>query len=740
MNFELKRKTLFSLLLAFLVIGLCFTPAHANSPPDVTEIGKYLIIGTTSNDIAKGVNVQNGDLGADVIMLSDEISDNVGFDNQDVFGDGPSGTAPKNWSEGDNSPTYTAGPGTSDYLQATSQLGGTVTAATIFEGIDWSGNVALTSPNAKFDMSNVEVYADLGVIAASSSPDSSVSNTVYFADGVLPTNGQSLPPNGLTSSATTDMANLRSELDTWEAFVRDLAPEVTLDDSDLDPGDMGGLNNEKLWVIEVDQYDTNSDGIAVIDLSFPGADLNITNTNLVIQGDGSTFAIFRILGDSNLVLNKSTIVLGNGYTSPVDELGAIFVKANQFSDGQGGFNAGEALNSGDTVLSFNDTVLNGVGFWDLIEFGDNSDDGNFDDGTTELKINNGQGCSQFISPKINFNNVRWNKCTPAEADDVDYGDAPDTGTGTGIGNYNTLASDNGPNHVIVSGLNLGSVAPDADDGTLQNTAATADDDDNTDDEDSVSTLPTITTATTSVSMGVSATNTTGTAASLVCYIDFNRDGDFTDTGERAAATVSSSDTTNPRTKTLTFSGFATPVAGDTYIRCRIANAAGEVANPTGAANTGEVEDYKVTISDVDLDFGDLPTEFDNTVFDDDGARHIIGSLKLGSTVDADSDGQEDPKAGTDTTGGDDNDGTDDVVDGTAVCSTARHPTGLAEEGEVEDHQFSFDSTAIKLSRFEATSMQSLMGTVSPAGPTVAALAFLAGTVAVGGVLVRRRQS
>ena len=38
---------------------------------------------------------------------------------------------------------------------------------------------------------------------------------------------------------------------------------------------------------------------------------------------------------------------------------------------------------------------------------------------------------------------------------LDFGDLPDTGAGTGAGNYQTLLSDNGPRHVISSGLKLG---------------------------------------------------------------------------------------------------------------------------------------------------------------------------------------------------------------------------------------------------------------------------------------------
>ena len=61
----------------------------------------------------------------------------------------------------------------------------------------------------------------------------------------------------------------------------------------------------------------------------------------------------------------------------------------------------------------------------------------------------------------------------------DLGDAPDTGAGTGVGNYNTTAADNGPQHTIIANLRLGLVDPDADDGTLQNAAADADDTTNT---------------------------------------------------------------------------------------------------------------------------------------------------------------------------------------------------------------------------------------------------------------------
>ncbi|WP_285674283.1 hypothetical protein, partial [Paralimibaculum aggregatum] len=368
--------------------------------PAVSEMSKYLLIGTTSNSIAKAVNVQNGDLGANIVMLSTEIDDNVDFDLDDVFLHNAGGQ----WVDADNDWN-----GVSDYLPG---------AAPVVEGVSWTGDVALTSPDAKFDMSNVELYGQVGVVSDSGNPASSVSNSEFFADGLgdgydTTGDGSSLTAAGVTANADAEMAALRAELDAYEDWVTELSPEAVLRPGSGLPGS-DGIEDVDIFTINVDQHDTDGDGIAVIDIDMDDNDFKLTNSNIIIDGDGSTFAIFRILGDSNLVLNQSTIVLGDGGIADGD-LGAIFVKAAEFADGQGGYNAGES-NSGDTVFSFNDTVLNGVGFYDLIVYDETIGNADFDNGTTELKINNGQGCAQFISPKINFNNVRFDLCAPPEPD------------------------------------------------------------------------------------------------------------------------------------------------------------------------------------------------------------------------------------------------------------------------------------------------------------------------------------
>jgi len=64
------------------------------------------------------------------------------------------------------------------------------------------------------------------------------------------------------------------------------------------------------------------------------------------------------------------------------------------------------------------------------------------------------------------------------------------------------------------------------------------------------------------------------------------------------------------------------------------------------------------------DFGDLPAGYALTMLANNGARHEIGSLYLGASIDIDANGQESADAGR-TSGGDDGDGTDDE-DGVTV--------------------------------------------------------------------------
>ena len=180
---------------------------------------------------------------------------------------------------------------------------------------------------------------------------------------------------------------------------------------------------------------------------------------------------------------------------------------------------------------------------------------------------------------------------------VDFGDAPDTGSGIGSGNYQTLLTDNGPSHTIVSGLMLGAIV-DGDDGTLQSPAANADDVNGAlpDDEDAVShpASDLVLTVGTQPTIALRVTNTTGSEAMLYGWIDYNGNGAFDNISERASLVVP--DGLQNDIVTLTFPPILLSApAGTTYARFRLSTDVA-AANPTGAASDGEVEDYPVSIT------------------------------------------------------------------------------------------------------------------------------------------------
>jgi uncharacterized repeat protein (TIGR01451 family) len=186
----------------------------------------------------------------------------------------------------------------------------------------------------------------------------------------------------------------------------------------------------------------------------------------------------------------------------------------------------------------------------------------------------------------------------------DYGDAPDTGVGTGTGNYKTTTNDGGAAQVVISTLgqvlSLGNNI-DVDDGSLQNSTAEADDNNNTDDEDGVTSFPILTTtAAQTYTVPVSVKNNVPLPnAYLVGYIDFNKDGDFNDTGEKSATVTVPSSTTNPRTFNVTFTTPAGMTTGNTYARFRLGQVQATVESATGASistDNGEIEDYQIAIA------------------------------------------------------------------------------------------------------------------------------------------------
>ena len=189
-------------------------------------------------------------------------------------------------------------------------------------------------------------------------------------------------------------------------------------------------------------------------------------------------------------------------------------------------------------------------------------------------------------------------CIPS----YDYGDAPDTNGGTGIGNYQTLLANNGPSHRIDASLAIGTIADNDTDGfgngVDSNGNASDDDSEGTADEGLIS-FPAISAGSTNYSLNNISVTNTGSAAILIGWIDFDRNGSF-DEDERAMATVSG----GASSVTLSWSTLPGIIAGTTYARFRLARSGdlspgsngGADEGSLGPGNSGEVEDYQLLIT------------------------------------------------------------------------------------------------------------------------------------------------
>ncbi|NEQ96693.1 MAG: hypothetical protein F6K30_08220 [Cyanothece sp. SIO2G6] len=362
--------------------------------PDSEWIDKYLVVGMRSDDIGAAIHVSNTEMGADRQLLSD------------------GGSVPNSVQQG--------GPNTRDVFAERWELAGgsetapPIGAASIFEGIDWSGNMAVTSNTGTINLSDIDLFADTGVQCASrvnkciNDGNGNVSNTHYFPDRSTSSSGLLGNNNGVSGF---DSSPLLGEIDLWKTYVEGLTANLEIDVDKIDgynakdkKSDVDRFDDNLVrhtFETDLDALDTDGDGLAVIDLGNGKDDFNLDNTDWIINSaSGRTRAIFRINGETNFNLSNSSILMGDGYVgtdisnddSSIGGMGALFVKTEDGSS-----------DSSDKVFNFDNVVLNGIGIWDLVTVGD--------EGNTEIGINNGQGCAQFIGSSIDFNDTRFNKCT-----------------------------------------------------------------------------------------------------------------------------------------------------------------------------------------------------------------------------------------------------------------------------------------------------------------------------------------
>ncbi len=216
---------------------------------------------------------------------------------------------------------------------------------------------------------------------------------------------------------------------------------------------------------------------------------------------------------------------------------------------------------------------------------------------------------------------------------MDFGDAPDP-------TYPTLLANNGARHVN-TGLMLGWMIDVEPDGQPD---ATATKDDTIpmgfDDEDGVwwpcNFMP---------GHANTVKVTTNGPGLLSAWFDWNIDGDWSDPGEKVFTDIA----LLPGTTDLVVTPPAGAVTDTTFARFRFSTQA--ALNDTGPAPDGEVEDHLIVVQPAEeMDYGDAPDSFYQTLAASNGARHLNFPgmpVFMGNLIDWEADGQPTPLANGD---------------------------------------------------------------------------------------------
>lgn len=301
-------------------------------------------------------------------------------------------------------------PSTSDFLNSGGGPGllGNVpdiplNAMPVFSGIGGKGNIAITSPDGAFSLSNVGLYADLGIrmqATSATSSNASASNSFWNDPNQFPntftstgfnkagtnnTGGTGTQVNPNNAVQATRIGNDNPNDSTYGITTNyNFVPlRQELADARTAINNLAATGNIHLSSGKISSHTTTvlSAGLNVIDITTNGNDFLLENSNWVIDGPAGSGVIFRIDPNANFKISQANILIG---TSGI-ELGSVLFYTDK-QDNNAHFN-------------FNNTVLNGVAFWSLGLAGG------------EININNAQGCVQLIADKINLNDVRFNACT-----------------------------------------------------------------------------------------------------------------------------------------------------------------------------------------------------------------------------------------------------------------------------------------------------------------------------------------
>ena len=196
-----------------------------------------------------------------------------------------------------------------------------------------------------------------------------------------------------------------------------------------------------------------------------------------------------------------------------------------------------------------------------------------------------------------------------------------------------------------STLRIGALV-DSEGSSMTDADATGDDLDGSDDEDGAA-VPVTMTQGAPTSFNVTVTNSSASVAYLNAWIDFNRNGVLTDSGEQVAVNTTVNAGTSGGLRTVSFNVPASASLGEAGVRVRLTSVSSP--GPDGLDGNGEVEDYLTTVVVPLTDFGD-DVDFA------DASSQANSSLKLGALVDVEGAATKNAAAsGDDSVGVDDED-------------------------------------------------------------------------------------
>jgi len=298
--------------------------------------------------------------------------------------------------------------------------------------------------------------------------------------------------------------------------------------------------------------------------------------------------IVQLYSTTGVLIGQDTTVNGNYFFNQnnVDTTGIVVMSYNtdyymtfgstQFLSTTGLFNTGVGIYSGITMANANSNANDNI-------------DSDIDGGTLSTALGSMPADLPFVlitTDAIGGGSHHFDlglTCNPV----YDWGDLPDVSAGTGALDYQTDTIHDGPSHLLIGGLFLGTLVDNETDGQ-ESTDALGDGMD----EDAISFPNTMqVTAGGTLNIPFAATNLTGNTAYVEMWIDWNGDGDFDESDEMVVDIDDNAGMPNYLSISV-----PTTIAVEQPLGLRLRLSNTDNMTPYGMINSGEVEDYLIEVS------------------------------------------------------------------------------------------------------------------------------------------------